>query len=109
MKWMSFAEARAKLAQAIDASQEEDVVILVRGKPAVRLVGVQGETIEDLVRSEQAIVPLLHERQRRPGKSIPLEAVEAQVHERLAKEAKARPSPRRTPRATTPRRERGGR
>src|SRR5262245_37307861 len=86
MKWMSFAEARAKLAQAIDASQEEDVVILVRGKPAVRLVVVQGETIDDLVRREQEIVPLLRERQRRPGKSIPLEAGSAPPtdHRRLA-------------------------
>ena len=109
MKWMSFAEARAKLAQAIDASQEEDVVILVRGTPAVRLVGVQGETIDDLVRGEQEIVSLLHERQRHPGKSIPLEAVEARIQERSTKEAGAKPSPRRAPRTTAPRRGRGGR
>lgn len=110
MKWMSFADVRAKLAQAIETSQEQDVVILVRGKPAARLVGVEGQTIEDLVRSEQEVVHLLHERQRNPGKSIPLEEVEARIQKRIDAEAKAKPAARRGSRAAAaPRRARRAR
>jgi prevent-host-death family protein len=108
MKWMNFAEVRAKLAQAIEVSQDQDVVILVRGKPAAKIIGIEGQTIDALVGEEQEIVRMLHERQQNPGKSIPLEQIEVKIAKRLQAEG-AGARARRPRAAATTRRPRGAR
>jgi hypothetical protein len=80
-------------------------VILVRGKPAAKLVGPEGQTIED----EQALLGMLHERQQKPGRAIPLEEVEAEIAHRLEAEKKAPQALRRARGAATSRRARGAR
>jgi prevent-host-death family protein len=106
MKWMSFAEVRAKLAQAIETSQDQEVVILVRGKPAAKLVGIEGQTIEALVQEEQEIVRMLHDRQRKPGRSIPLADVEAKIAKRVEAESAAPRARKRARPSASARRER---
>ena len=64
MKVMAFNEARAGLKQAMETAQEDSVVITVHGKPAAMLVGVRGQSFDDLYTKSPEFWMMIQERQQ---------------------------------------------
>ena len=68
MKIVPLAEAKDSLSNYVEEAQKEAVLITRHGRPAVVMVGVEGEALEDLLtRSDKKFWEMLRER-RRPGR-----------------------------------------
>jgi prevent-host-death family protein len=94
MKVMAFNEARAGLKQAMETAQEDSVLITVHGKPAAMLVGVRGQSFDDLYTKSPEFWRMIQERQQ-STKSYSIEEVRAELAQQVpgARTVKA---PRRT-------------
>ena len=82
MKVMAFNEARAGLKQAMETAQEDSVVITVHGKPAAMLVGVRGQSFDDLYTKSPEFWMMIQERQR-STKSYSIEEVRAELAQQV--------------------------
>jgi prevent-host-death family protein len=68
MKIIPLAEARDSLSSYVEEAQNQAVLITRHGRPAVVMVGVDGEDLEDLLtRSDKAFWEMIRER-RKPGR-----------------------------------------
>ena len=68
MKIVPLAEAKDSLSNYVEEAQKEAVLITRHGRPAVVMVGVEGEDLEDLLtRSDKRFWEMIRER-RRPGR-----------------------------------------
>jgi prevent-host-death family protein len=94
MKIVPLAEAKNELSAYVDKAQGDQVLITRHGKPAVLMIGVEGEDLEDLMtRADPHFWQMIAER-RQTSKTIS----EGELRKRLglpsAKSAPRRPPPR---------------
>ncbi len=94
MKVIAFNEARAGLKQAMETAQEDNVVITVHGKPAAVLVGVRGQSFDDLYTKSPEFWTMIQERQQ-STKSYSIEEVRAELAQKVPA-ARTVKAPRRT-------------
>jgi prevent-host-death family protein len=78
MKTVSVRELQKDVKGCVDAAQKGRVVVTRHGKPALMLVGVEGEDWEDIVlQSDPEFWKMI--RERRAEKSIPMAEVEKRL------------------------------
>ena len=97
MKVIAFHEARAGLKRAMEAAQQDSVVITVHGKPAAMLIGVRGQTFDDVYTKSPEFWRMIQERQS-STRSYSLDEVRAEIERQVEKTRVAR-----TPRRAKPR------
>jgi prevent-host-death family protein len=90
MKVMAFNEARSGLKQAMEIAQEDSVLITVHGKPTAMLVGVRGQSFDDLYTKSPEFWKMIQERQQ-STRSYSIEEVRAEISQqgRRGRPAKA--------------------
>ena len=78
MKTVSVRELQKNVRDCVDAAQKDRVVVTRHGKPALMLVGVEGQDWDDIVlQSDPAFWQMI--RARRAEKSIPMAEVERRL------------------------------
>ena len=71
MKAVNARDLQKKIKQCVDMSQQEQVVITRRGKPAAVMVGVEGKEWEEVVLQTSATFwKLIEERRKQPTMSM---------------------------------------
>lgn len=78
MKFVALAEAKDRLSTYVEAAQHDRVVITRHGKPAVIMIGVDGDEIEDVLTMMDADFWRMIE-ERRKGPTIPIGDVRKQL------------------------------
>jgi prevent-host-death family protein len=67
MKVVPLGEAKNELSTYVDAAQSDRVLITRHGKPAVIMIGVEGEEMEDLMtRANPRFWEMIEERRKNP-------------------------------------------
>jgi len=70
MKVVAVREAKASLSEYIEEAQRERVLITKHGKPAALVIGVEGETLEDLLTmGNPRFWEMIEDRRREKGSS----------------------------------------
>jgi prevent-host-death family protein len=75
MRVVALREAKASLSGCIESAQEDRVLITKHGKPAALVIGVEGETLEDLLTMGNPRFWKMIESRRRPGRTLSLDEV----------------------------------
>jgi prevent-host-death family protein len=71
MKTVNARDLQKKIKECVDMSQEDQVVITRRGKPAAVLVGVEGKDWEDVViQTSSTFWKFIEERRKEPTMSM---------------------------------------
>jgi prevent-host-death family protein len=71
MRAVKARDLQKKIKECVDMSQQDQVVITHRGKPAAVLVGVEGKDWEDVVlQTSSTFWKLIEERRKEPTMSI---------------------------------------
>ena len=71
MKTVNARDLQKKIKECVDMSQQDQVVITRRGKPAAVMVGVEGKDWEDLVlQASPNFWKLIEERRKEPTMSM---------------------------------------
>jgi prevent-host-death family protein len=71
MKAVNARDLQKKIKECVDMSQQEQVVITRRGKPAAVMVGVEGKDWEEVVlQTSASFWKLIEERRKQPTMSI---------------------------------------
>jgi prevent-host-death family protein len=71
MKTVNARDLQKKIKECVDMSQQDQVVITRRGKPAAVMVGVEGQDWEDLVlQTSSNFWKLIEERRKEPTMSM---------------------------------------
>jgi prevent-host-death family protein len=71
MKTVNARDLQKKIKECVDISQQDQVVITRRGKPAAVMVGVEGKDWEDLVlQASPNFWKLIEERRKEPTMSM---------------------------------------
>jgi prevent-host-death family protein len=71
MKTINARDLQKKIKDCVDVSQQEQVVITRRGKPAAVMVGVEGKDWEDVVlQTSSTFWKLIEERRKEPTMSL---------------------------------------
>jgi prevent-host-death family protein len=71
MKTVNARDLQKKVKECVDMSQQDQVVITRRGKPAAVMVGVEGKDWEDLVlQASPKFWKLIEERRKEPTMSM---------------------------------------
>ena len=84
MKVVALREAKATLSGCVEAAQHDRVLITKHGRPAALVIGVEGESLEDLFTVAGPRFWELIEARRKSRKAVPL----AEVRRRLGLAAK---------------------
>ncbi len=88
MKVVALREAKATLSRCVDAAQSDRVLITKHGKPAALVIGVEGESLEDLLTVANPRFWELVESRRRAVKTVPISEVRRRL--RVPSRAKTR-------------------
>jgi prevent-host-death family protein len=71
MKTVNARDLQKKIKECVDMSQQDQLVITRRGKPAAVMVGVEGKEWEDVVlQTSSTFWKVIEERRREPTMSI---------------------------------------
>ena len=71
MKTINARDLQKRIKDCVDVSQQEQVVITRRGKPAAVMVGVEGKDWEDVVlQTSSTFWKLIEERRKEPTMSL---------------------------------------
>lgn len=71
MKLVAMHEAKAKLSEYVAVSQKDRVLITNHGKPAALVIGVEGESLEDLLtQSNPKFWEMIEEARKQPTMSL---------------------------------------
>src|SRR5919106_3984100 len=70
MKTVNARDLQKKIKECVDLSQEDQVVITRRGKPAAVMVGVEGKDWEDVLQTSSTFWRFIEERRKEPTMSM---------------------------------------
>ena len=88
MKVVALGQAKNELSAYVDQAQHERVLVTRHGKPAVLIIGVEGEDFEDLMTRSDPEFWQMIEARRKASKTI--SAGEMRTRLRLARRPKSR-------------------
>jgi prevent-host-death family protein len=98
MKVVAVREAKASLSEYIEEAQRDRVLITKHGKPAALVIGVEGETLEDLLTmGNPRFWEMIENRRREKGSSTLAEVRARYGISRPSRQRKKRTRPRRRP------------
>ncbi len=88
MKVVALGQAKNELSAYVDQAQHERVLVTRHGKPAVLIIGVEGEDFEDLMTRSDPEFWQMIEARRKASKTV--SAGEMRTRLRLARKPKSR-------------------